>query len=32
MKLNAEVEKANLQTVDACALGEHQDTLKVDSL
>ena len=29
MKLNAEVEKANLQTVDACALGEHQDTLKV---
>ena len=29
MKLNAEVEKANLQTVDACALGENQDTLKV---
>ncbi|RLZ09072.1 type I-F CRISPR-associated protein Csy3 [Acinetobacter sp. 2JN-4] len=29
LKLNAEVEKANLQTVDACALGEHQDTLKV---
>ena len=29
MKLNAEVETANLQTVDACALGEHQDTLKV---
>ncbi|MCU4537597.1 type I-F CRISPR-associated protein Csy3 [Acinetobacter bereziniae] len=29
MKLNAEVEKANLQTVDACALGEYQDTLKV---
>ena len=28
MKLNAEVEKANLQTVDACALGEHQDTFK----
>ncbi|MCH4248900.1 MAG: type I-F CRISPR-associated protein Csy3 [Acinetobacter populi] len=28
-KLNAEVEKANLQTVDACALGENQDTLKV---
>lgn len=26
-KLNAEVEKANLQTVDACALGEEQDTL-----
>lgn len=29
LKLNAEVEKANLQKVDACALGEHQDTLKV---
>lgn len=29
LKLNAEVEKANLQTVDACALAEHQDTLKV---
>lgn len=29
LKLNAEVEKANLQTVDACALGEHQDTLKI---
>jgi CRISPR-associated protein Csy3 len=29
LKLNAEVEKANLQTVDACALGENQDTLKV---
>lgn len=29
LKLNAEVEKANLQTVDSCALGEHQDTLKV---
>lgn len=29
MKLNAEVEKPNLQKVDACALGEHQDTLKV---
>ncbi|QBY45127.1 type I-F CRISPR-associated protein Csy3 [Arsenophonus nasoniae] len=28
MKLNAEVEKANLQTVDACALGTEQDTLK----
>jgi len=26
-KLNAEVEKPNLQTVDACALGEEQDTL-----
>ena len=29
LKLNAEVEKANLQKVDACALAEHQDTLKV---
>lgn len=29
MKLNAEVEKANLQRVDACALTEHQDTLKL---
>lgn len=29
LKLNAEVEKANLQKVDACALGEHQDTLKL---
>ena len=29
LKLNAEVEKANLQKVDACALGENQDTLKV---
>lgn len=29
LKLNAEVEKANLQRVDACALTEHQDTLKV---
>ena len=29
IKLNAEVEKANLQTVDACALAEHYDTLKV---
>ncbi|NKF51196.1 type I-F CRISPR-associated protein Csy3 [Shewanella sp. WXL01] len=28
-KLNAEVEKANLQTVDACALEPHQDTLKL---
>lgn len=27
-KLNAEVEKANLQTVDSCALGINQDTLK----
>jgi CRISPR-associated protein Csy3 len=29
LKLNAEVEKPNLQTVDACALGEEQDTLKL---
>ena len=29
MKLNAEVEKANLQRVDACALDENQDTLKL---
>ncbi len=29
LKLNAEVEKANLQKVDACALGENQDTLKL---
>ena len=28
-KLNAEVEKANLQTVDSCALGTNQDTLKL---
>lgn len=28
-KLNAEVEKANLQQVDACALGQYQDTLKL---
>lgn len=27
LKLNAEVEKPNLQKVDACALGEGQDTL-----
>ena len=27
-KLNAEVEKPNLQTIDACALGIDQDTLK----
>ena len=27
LKINAEVEKANLQTVDNCALGEEQDTL-----
>lgn len=30
MKLNAEVEKANLQRVDACSLGEDQDTLKLN--
>lgn len=30
MKLNAEVEKPNLQLVDVCALAEHQDTLKVN--
>ncbi|EGQ8103015.1 TPA: type I-F CRISPR-associated protein Csy3 [Vibrio parahaemolyticus] len=29
LKLNAEVEKANLQRVDACALGQEQDTLKL---
>lgn len=29
LKLNAEVEKPNLQTVDACALGENQDTLRL---
>jgi CRISPR-associated protein Csy3 len=29
LKLNAEVEKANLQRVDVCALGEQQDTLKL---
>ena len=29
MKLNTEVEKANLQKVDACSLGESQDTLKL---
>jgi len=29
LKLNAEVEKPNLQRVDSCALGEHQDTLKL---
>ena len=29
VKLNAEVEKANLQTVDACALAPDQDTLKL---
>ena len=29
IKLNAEVEKANLQRVDSCALEPHQDTLKL---
>lgn len=29
-KLNAEVEKPNLQRVDACALEPHQDTLKLN--
>lgn len=29
VKLNNEVEKPNLQTVDACALGTEQDTLKL---
>ncbi len=29
VKLNNEVEKANLQKVDACALGTEQDTLKL---
>ncbi len=29
LKLNAEVEKANLQRVDACSLSEDQDTLKL---
>jgi len=29
VKLNAEVEKANLQRVDSCALGEKQDTLNL---
>lgn len=29
MKLDAEVEKPNLQTVDSCALGSDQDTLKL---
>jgi CRISPR-associated protein Csy3 len=28
-KLDAEVEKPNLQTVDSCALGSNQDTLKL---
>lgn len=30
LKLNAEVEKPNLQTVDACALTENLDTLKLN--
>lgn len=29
VKLNNEVEKANLQSVDACSLGTEQDTLKL---
>lgn len=29
LKLDAEIEKPNLQTVDTCALGEQQDTLKL---
>lgn len=29
LKLNAEVEKPNLQRVDSCALGTNQDTLKL---
>ena len=29
LKLDAEVEKPNLQKVDACALGEQQDTIHV---
>lgn len=30
LKSSADVENANIQTIDACALGEHQDTLKLD--
>jgi CRISPR-associated protein Csy3 len=30
LKLNTEVEKPNLQKVDACALGENQDTLHLN--
>ena len=30
LKLNAEVEKPNLQKVDSCALGENQDTLHLN--
>ncbi|PJD94427.1 MAG: type I-F CRISPR-associated protein Csy3 [Legionella sp.] len=29
LKLNAEIEKANLQRIDACSLEPHQDTLKL---
>ncbi|WP_367155867.1 type I-F CRISPR-associated protein Csy3 [Methylomonas sp. HYX-M1] len=29
IKLNAKIEKPNLQTVDSCALGSEQDTLKL---
>ena len=29
LKLNAEVEKPNLQRIDSCALGTNQDTLKL---
>jgi CRISPR-associated protein Csy3 len=29
LKLNAEVEKPNLQRIDSCALGSEQDTLKI---
>jgi len=29
LKLDAAIDKANLQTVDSCALGENQDTLKL---
>lgn len=29
LKLNKKMESPNLQKVDACALGEHQDTLKL---
>jgi CRISPR-associated protein Csy3 len=30
LKLNKKMESPNLQRVDACALGEHQDTLKLN--
>lgn len=29
LKLDAKLENANIQRVDSCALGEHQDTLKL---